>query len=210
MSSRHSAASAIRLRRSSSWAGSLRRVSAITTSCSVPDSRSGRGERGDAARSHPFERSDEILQFMRVDVPAGPDDDVLASAGYEDVALGDVTPIAAVEPVAVEQGFGLGRIAIVARRRRRTPEFQFSLPAFGQFAPAGIDDADLVPGQGPAAGDEVKRIGIVCFGRVGDAAFRQRLPVHPVDDRCVGRSRARRRRAERPCPRRCRRGRRCR
>ena len=55
----------------------------------------------------------------------------------------------------------------VAGGGRRTAELDAALTAVAQLAAGGVDDADLVAGQGLAAGDETKSVRLAGLRRVG-------------------------------------------
>ena len=100
---------------------------------------------------------------------AGLDDHVLDAAGDEDVTIGDVGPVVALEPFAVEQRAGLLRIAEIALGRGGPFELQAPFGAIRHFAIRIVDDADLVARNRAPAGDELESGGIVCAGRDGSA-----------------------------------------
>ena len=159
------------------------RVSASTTSRSVPRARIGAAEHGDAAPAHAGHRADRVLHLVRIDVAPAADDDVLDAAGEVHLAVGDVGAVAGVEPVAVEQAPRLLRIAVVARGGRRPLELQPSLDALAQLLAERVDDADLVPRQRASAGDEAQRAGIVGGRGLGPPVATEGLAANAVDAR---------------------------
>ena len=144
--------------------------------------RVGGPEDGDTALADALEIADRRLDLLRIDMAAGADDDVLGAARDEDVAAGGVGEVAAVQPRAVEQLAGLLRIVEVTRGRRGSAELKPALLALADLA-RGVDDADLVAGQRPAAGDEFQCVGSVRRGRGGAGVPGELAAVDPVDDR---------------------------
>ena len=96
--------------------------------------------------------SDGFLDLLRIEMPAGANDDVLDATGNEDVAAGHVAAVAAIPPIAMKQLSGLPFVAEVAACRRWTAELDPSLAALAELVSSFVDDADLVPGKGLAAG----------------------------------------------------------
>ena len=120
--------------------------------------RVGRSEDGDAALANALEIADRRLDLLRIDMAAGADDDVLRAAGDEDIAAGGIGEVAAVQPRAVEQLSGFFGIVEIARGRRGSTELKPALLSLADLA-GRIDDADLMAGQRPAAGDELQGVG---------------------------------------------------
>ena len=146
--------------------GSAPRVSATTTSRSVPVARILDAEGGDAAAPHARHFGDRFLDLLRVDVAAAGDDDVLGAAGDEEIAVVvDEAEIAGVDPAVLAQ-HGRRRVGVleVALHRRRAAELDAALDADGRRSPRVVDDAQLVPRDRPAAGDERQRLRIVGRG----------------------------------------------
>ena len=112
--------------------------------------------------------ADRVLDLMRMDVLTGADDDVLDSAGDEEVAAGHVGAVAGVEPSVVEQLPRLGRIMEIARSRRWPAEFEATFLPFAEFPPDIVNDANLVVGDRLAAGDDLDELGAV-VGPAGSA-----------------------------------------
>ena len=102
-----------------------------------------------------------LLDLLRHEVAAGLDDEVLAPPGDEDLALGEVGEVAAVEPAARPRdgGRGLG-LAVVARRSPRARGRPPCPRVRSATAPARVvDDAHLVLGQRPPHGHEPQQRG---------------------------------------------------
>ena len=98
---------------------------------------------------------------MRRDVLTGTDNDVFDPAGDEEVAAGHIGAIAGIEPSIVEQLAGLGRVLEIARRRRRTPKFESTFPAFSEFTTHLVDDSDFVIGDRLPTSDNLDGIGVI-------------------------------------------------
>ena len=143
----------------------------------------GAAEDRDAALAHAVHRTDRLLDFLRIEVAPGADDDVLDAAGDEEVVADPVGAVAAVQPAAVEQRGGLPRVAEIALRGRRAAEPQPALDALGDVAAVVVDQAHLVPGQRRAAGDEAQRRGVAGVRRHGAAFAREGLAPDGVDRR---------------------------
>ena len=113
-----------------------------------------RWEHRDAAFPNPGERADGFLELLRVNVAPRALDEILDASGDEDVAAGDVTAIARLQPVAIDERSRLFGALEIALRRRRALELQPPLMAFWRFAAVVVDDADLMVRQRLAAGDD--------------------------------------------------------
>src|SRR3569623_1081423 len=59
-------------------------------------------ERGDAALADADERAHRLFQFVRINVVAAADDDVLHPAGDDEFAVGEVTAVAGIQPVVLQ------------------------------------------------------------------------------------------------------------
>ena len=140
-------------------------------------------ERGDAAAPDPRHVGDRFLDFLRVDVAAAGDDHVLGAAGDEEIAVVvDEAEIAGVDPAAVahHRRRRLG-VLEVALHRRRAAELDAAFDA-GRPPLAGIvDDAQLVPRDRLAAGDERQRLRIVGRGGLDRPRVLERLPAEALD-----------------------------
>ena len=79
------------------------RVSASTTTRSVPARASRLPNTATQPRADAFEAADRLLELVGMDVAAGADDHVLDAAGDVDLACRDVAVVAGVHPLAVQQ-----------------------------------------------------------------------------------------------------------
>ena len=151
----------------------------------------GHAERGHAAGADARDAAGARLGFVRVEVAARLDDQVLGAAGQEEVAAGEVAEVAAVEPaVRADERARRLFVAVVAGGRRRPPEADAPLDALGRPVPVRVEHRQLVIGQRAAARDEPQRGGIVVRGRPGAARRLERRAPHPVDaDRAAERRR---------------------
>ena len=150
----------------------------------MPLLRIGAAERRDAPPAHAREGPDRVLHFLRIDVAPAADHDVLDPAGEVHLAVGHVGAVAGIEPVAVEEAPRLARVAEIALRRRRSPEFQPTLDALVRLlATERVDDADLVPRHRAPAGDEPQCGRVLGRGGLGPAVARERLAANAVDAR---------------------------
>ena len=140
--------------------------------------RIGDAEGGDAVLAQAGNGSDRFLDLVRRDVLAGADDDVLDPAGDEEVAARHIGAVAGVEPAVVEQLTGLGRVAEIARGRRRTAKFEAALPALAELSAHIVDDADLVLGDRMAAGDDLDGVEII---RPAGSAIPRVLKADSID-----------------------------
>ncbi len=139
-------------------------------------------EHGDAATPDAGDVTDRLFDLLRVQVPTGPDDEVLGPAREIQLPTRQVADIAGVEPVAVAQGLGAGGVAEVAARRRRSTEFHSPLGALGSLATGLVDDPHCVTRQGPPARHHETCGGLVRGGHRA-AGPSQGLAVDRVDQR---------------------------
>ena len=127
----------------------------------------GRSEHRDAALADARNFGDGFFDFLRIDVPAGADDDVLDPAGYVNVAAGHVGAVAAVEPAVVEKLARLRLVAEIARGRRRPAELQPAFVPLANLVAQLVHDADFVARQGQTAATISS--GCASSGRAGAA-----------------------------------------
>ena len=147
--------------------------------------RIGAAEHRDAALAHTGERTGGLFEFVRINVAPAANDDVLDAAGEIDIACGHVGAVAAVEPRAVKQRGGLARVAKVTRRGRWPLEFEAALGALARFKTGVVDDAHLMPRQGPPARDEAQRVWIIWCRRARLAVLREARAVDAVNHRAA-------------------------
>ena len=142
----------------------------------------GHAEYRDAALADSRNFSDGVFDFLRIDMAAGANDDVLDAACNADVASGHIRAVAAVEPTIVKEFAGLGLVAEIAACRRRSPELEPSFPPFAEFVTRLVDDANFVAGQRLAAWHDFQRLWIVRPGRLGHPARAQPITVDTIND----------------------------
>ena len=121
-----------------------------------------------AALAHTWDFAHRGLDFLRVQVAATPDHDVLDPAGHEDIAFGLVSPVTGVQPFAQVVGEQARRErwrVPVASGGRRPAKFQPALDPLGHHLTRVVNDADAVPGQHPPAGHETQRRGVLARHR---------------------------------------------
>src|SRR6185503_17223248 len=97
----------------------------------------------------------DALDVLRVVVLAVEDDEVLGAAADVELALGEVAEVPGLEPAAAE---GLLRRLVfteVTGGDAGPAEPHLADLPLAEPLPARADDRDLVPGEGPAAGDEL-------------------------------------------------------
>ena len=116
-------------------------------------------------------------------VAPSPDDHVFDPTGDVQVGVGQVAEVAGVEPVVVEQRARRVSVVEIAGGRRGAAELDATLAAVAQLVAGGVDDADLVAGQGLAAGNETKYVLLTRRRRVGPPRTREHLAVDAVDER---------------------------
>ncbi len=151
--------------------------------------RVGHAEDDHATLADAGQFADRGLQFERVQVVAGADDEILVAAGDEEFAAGQIAEVAGVAPVAVEQlRRGLG-VAEVAGGGRRAAELDPTLLPLRQQAAVAVDDADLVAGQRRAAGDDGGGLRVAFRHRLGAPGEHQRFAVDAVDAHAAPRRR---------------------
>ena len=141
--------------------------------------RIGHPEHGGAPLAHPIDGVDHRLRFVRVDVASGLDDDVLPPSRQEQLAAGEIAEIARIEPsVAGGDGPGRSGVAVVAGHHRGAAELNPPLEALVELRAGSVDDPDVVPRQGGAAGYELEPIR---FGARRGLPRRPKLPGDPID-----------------------------
>ena len=130
--------------------------------------RPAHAEGDDAAAADAGHGGGDLFDLLRDEVAAGLDDEVLPAAGDEDLAVGHVGEVAAVEPPAGQRdGRRRLRLAVVARGGRGPAKDQAAHGALRDLGPRIVDQADLVLGQRAAHGHEAQRAGVV--GAAGTA-----------------------------------------
>ena len=102
--------------------------------------------------------SEGLFQLLGINMFAGANDDVFDAAGDEDIAVGHVPPITAVEPAVAEQLPRLGLIAEIAGSRRRAAKLEPALSPLLDFPAGVVDNANFVAGQGASASDNFNGI----------------------------------------------------
>ena len=125
------------------------------------------------------------FEFLRVNVEAAADDDVLLAPGQKQLAGRHVAEVAGVQPGTVEQALIGRRVVQVALRAGRAAELHAPLRALGQLAPASAHHAHLVAGQRQAAGDDAQWLRIVGSRRCRHAIAGERGPIDAVDPRAA-------------------------
>ena len=96
--------------------------------------RIGDAEHGDATLADAFEIARGLLELIWMHVLAAADDEVLGTAGRENLPARDVAEVTGVEPISVKQGPRRFGVAEIARGRRRAAKLDASFPALGQLA----------------------------------------------------------------------------
>src|SRR5262249_57292540 len=94
----------------------------------------------------------QLLDFVRIKVAAGFDNDVFHAAGYKNLSVGAVSSIARIHPgefaissPAVREKFlGCGRVVVVATGRRRSAEPQEAFGAISNFAPRVVHNSHVM------------------------------------------------------------------
>ena len=122
--------------------------------------RIGAAEDGNTTAAHAGDATDRALDFMRADVAAAPNDHVLDPTGQVDLAIGDIGPIARIEPVAVEEALCRFGIVEIARRRRRATELQPAFLALGQLS-------RLATGRDADGADVGQQVGVAQHNALG-------------------------------------------
>ncbi|MNZ52987.1 hypothetical protein D3C78_708530 [compost metagenome] len=140
-------------------------------------------EHRNAAFAQTGQVADRRFDIVGVDVAPGPDDQILGAAGQVDLTSGHVGEVERVDPAIAQHPAGLFGVTVIASGGRWPTELQVTFAALGEFDPATIDDANLMPRQRPAAGDKAQRCAGVRFGGQCSATGLERLSLHPVDQR---------------------------
>ena len=161
--------------------------------------RIGPAEHRDAALADAVDRADRVLDLLRVQVAAATDHDVLDAAGDVDVAVGDVGPVAGVEPAAGRtaapsvRGCASSRAWPTGRGTRVGPR-----RARAALVPASSTMRTSCPGSGrPQA---TKRSAAASSAAAGARAGARARSCRARCGRCAGRARAAET-AARPTPR---------
>jgi len=121
-----------------------------------------------AALAHTLDCTHCLLDFLRIQVAAAPDHDVLEPSGDENVPLGQVSPVTGVEPLALAVGEQPRRqlwCAPVACGGRWPAKLQPPLDPFRHHGTGIVHDSYLVPGQHSPAGHEPQRRGLLAWHR---------------------------------------------
>ena len=168
-------------------------VSARVTIRSVPETGSVTPNAATAPLIKPRNVSEGLFQLLGINMLASANDDVFDAAGDEDIAVGHVRPIAAVEPAVAEQFSCLGLIVEIARGRGWTAKLEPALSPLLNF-PAGIvDNTNFMARQRAPASDNFNGVGIVDACGFGNSAAAQRLALDAIDERFAARWRQRQR-----------------
>ena len=148
----------------------------------------GNAEHGHGSPANPGNIADRILDFVRIDVLTGPDDDVLDAPGDEDLAAGQIAAISGVEPIVVKQLPRLGLVLKIAGSCGWAAELQPSFAPLADRPTDVIDHADFMFGNRLAAADDLHHIDGIRI-RFRNSAPAERLTADPVDDGWPARSR---------------------
>ena len=138
-------------------------------------------EHGNAAFAHIFDLTDRFFDFVRVDIAARTDDDVLRASGDMDLAVREIAAVSAFEPTIAYQFAGLFFVVKIPAGRRRSAKLNPPHAAFAQFAAGVIQDPNVVARQGPAAGDHFQHALIRRACRNGFTTCRHQTTANPVD-----------------------------
>ena len=143
----------------------------------------GAAEHRHAAFADAGNVADRLLQIVGIDIASAADNDVLDATGDVDLAARDVSEVARVQPVVVEQLARLLRVPEVAAGGGRALEFETALYSITEFPAGTVDDADLVSWQRPAAGNHAQRRHIARRGWHSVAGTHEWLARNHVDQR---------------------------
>ena len=139
----------------SSW------ISASTTSRSVPLRASVAGNTATPPRRTPAQPAHRLLQFLRIEVAAAADDDVLLAPGEVELAGREVAEVAGVEPAAVEEApgslrdCGSSRASPTAPGTARAPRVRS-----GSSRPSASTMRIAWPGKRQPAGNDALGMGV--------------------------------------------------
>src|SRR3569623_1175139 len=114
-------------------------------------------ERSDAALADAGERAHRLFEFVRINVVAAADDDVLHLAGNEEFAVDEITAVAGIQPVVLQQARGRRGVTVIALAGRRPAKLHPPLAPLVAGPAARIDDPELVTRQGPPAAHDGER-----------------------------------------------------
>src|SRR5262249_37293557 len=96
---------------------------------------------------------DDRLDVLRIDVLAADDDQVLLTAGDEELAAGEVAEVAGAVPAVDERGRSRFGVAVAAVPEARRGEQDLALDALPEVAPGVTDDAHVGLGQRRSGAD---------------------------------------------------------
>src|SRR6266571_1423671 len=147
-------------------------------------------KRNDASLAHAFGARSQLLDFVRIKIPARLDDDVFHAASDENFALGAICAVAGVHPrvFALPDGWALRkqlfcrpRIPVVAARRRRPAEPQITFHALRRFLSGIVHDADFVARNGRAGGHKRDGGRVIRCGWDGAARAGEDFTLDAID-----------------------------
>ncbi len=149
--------------------------------------RIGGGKCRDVTGAHADDTADGLFEFLRVDVMAATDDDVLLAAGDEQFAVGEIAEVAGVKPVAIKQLRRRGGVFKIAGSRRRPTKLDATDLTFGQRTTGGINDAYRMTGKGMATAGYRLGVTLIVTNGQRQPLIHQRSTCHPVDARATSR-----------------------
>src|SRR5258706_276173 len=124
--------------------------------------------------------ADGLFQFVREDMPAAANDDVLTASRDIDLPTGRICQVAGIEPSIMEQLGGLVGAAPVAARGGWTLEFQAPLLTFAEFVPGSIRHAYFVPRQSSPAANRLQGRRVVVASQLRAARPHEPVALEPV------------------------------